>query len=198
MDHTKNKHTKKVEIQLKQKKGHPVEIPCKKCDFKCRLNIQLRKHTETVHDEPEKNSDNSLSCDICKFEAALLPDIWKHKLTMHATGDMQYNPVENSSTDVIWSIIAVQTATIMEEFNNLKAGLEVVFEQIVIGIQGNFDALAKVSNSREERLKCELESIYERVNDLGKHERSKSKACPPAPMQSVGKGSTSDRPDPAT
>ena len=50
--------TLKVEIQIKDQ----LEIPCDQCEYKCRLNIQLKKHKRTCH----KNIQLKYNCDICE------------------------------------------------------------------------------------------------------------------------------------
>ena len=43
LDHTQSEHTKKVQVQVNGKESNPVKISCDKCDYKCHLNIQLKR-----------------------------------------------------------------------------------------------------------------------------------------------------------
>ena len=66
-----HKHTmhKKVQVDIKVK--DQVEISCDKCEYKCRFNIQLKKHTKLIH-EALQNEEIKYKCETCNFSSNFL------------------------------------------------------------------------------------------------------------------------------
>ena len=77
--------TPKVDIE----KRDQVNIMCDKCEYKCRLNIQLKKHKETVHSNHHV-ADSKYKCDTCSFEAEYLLHMWDHRQSKHPDHTPQF------------------------------------------------------------------------------------------------------------
>ena len=77
---TKHKATK-VQITLEDQKI----IKCEKCDFKCILNIQMKKHILKKHFNISK-----YRCKECEFETNFIADIWEHALNQHPDTSSQF------------------------------------------------------------------------------------------------------------
>ena len=56
-------------------------IRCDKCNYECRLNIQLRKHTQSKHAAARRRL---LYCDKCDFKCDVIVTLNKHKLDCDA------------------------------------------------------------------------------------------------------------------
>ena len=45
------------------------KLPCDQCDYQCFLNIQLKKHKNTVHQAPELDVTGKYKCAICAYSS---------------------------------------------------------------------------------------------------------------------------------
>ena len=176
--HIENHHLTPVNVQLHQNEGHVVAISCDKCEYTCKLNIQLRRHKKMKH-EPENVTEYCCVC--CEFKSFYLTDLWTHKLTYHAPEDLQYNPVKKSPTDLILNILAEQNADIMEELSKLKTSLNGAFNHLGNGIQENFDKLADDNKNESGTIKAALASIHNKVIRMENVQTVRSETLPSGP-----------------
>ena len=63
--HKQTYHTDlKVDIIIEDQ----IQLACDMCDFKCGLNVILRKHKKTVHEEDRSERDQiDIMCDRCDY-----------------------------------------------------------------------------------------------------------------------------------
>ena len=109
--HIKTAHvTVKVNIQINDQ----LVLSCEECEYKCRFNIQLKKHMESKHCEQGK-----YKCALCSFNGNFLHDIWQHRQTVHADTIPESLPKSKSSQDIATAYLAEQNLELMEEMETL-------------------------------------------------------------------------------
>ena len=62
-------------IKIDMKVTEPIEFKCDECEYKCKLNIQLKKHKKSVHVE-EGNA--MIQCDQCEFGCIKVAEFITH------------------------------------------------------------------------------------------------------------------------
>ena len=79
--HTQTEH-KQLEVVIS--KEDMVTIKCDECEYKCTLNMQLRKHKNKKH---PKNSESELKykCNECSFSTDYLLIAMSHRQTKHGS-----------------------------------------------------------------------------------------------------------------
>ena len=100
-----------------------------------------------------------------------------HKATQHSEEPTQFSPKADSSTEIIFNILAEQNAYILNEFSSLKTslkgsfnqlanGIQENFNQLGSGIQDNFDYQLNEKKNKDEIIIDSLSIIKEKVNRL--------------------------------
>ena len=116
-DHKKTVHMKPfVNITLSEQEV----IKCNKCEFKCRLNIQLKKHSEKKHREEQ------YSCNRCVYRSNHVAQLWKHILNAHPGKDFKFDTKEKD--DILINLAAEQNVEVLEEISKIRAGQIESFE----------------------------------------------------------------------
>ena len=87
--------TIKVNIQINEQ----IVLSCLQCEYKCRFNIQLKKHMNRKHCGKE-TEQGKYKCVLCSFNGNFLHDIWKHRQAVHADAIPEYLPQTKSSQDM--------------------------------------------------------------------------------------------------
>ena len=104
--------------KVKVKVGLRTTLPkCEKCEYTCKLNIQMKKHMEKEHSE----TTSSYRCDLCDFRCDFLLQIWNHKLDHH--GNEIFNIInmdEHTRKNLMFNLVAEQNADLMVEVTNMK------------------------------------------------------------------------------
>ena len=67
-------------------------IACSKCPYKCKLNIQLKKHMKKHHTE-----DPKYKCTECEFTANFTASTWEHTLSAHPDKSFNFSPKETEN-----------------------------------------------------------------------------------------------------
>ena len=89
-------------------------IKCNKCEYKCKLNIQYKKHMNLKHKQ-----DKRYSCKHCEFSTNFIGSVWEHTLSEHEDEESTaFTPKE--SKNFILNMVAEQTTSITEELEIMK------------------------------------------------------------------------------
>ena len=190
LEHTKNKPTRKVDVQVDIEEVKEAVLSCDKCEYTCNLNIKLRKHIQKKHIKMDQK--NEYHCDSCEYKSSDLPGIWTHKLNKHSGGN---HAIGNSPLETIMSILVEQNANIVEEINSLKDGIAVFFNQLGGGIQDNFDYLTKKNNDKNASIKEVLKTIHIKVDNLERDPADEITKSKMPNTSSVPKPSQNSRPE---
>ena len=100
---------KSINVQLNTL---PIKnIKCGFCDFKCKYNIELKRHKEKKHSAQPK-----YNCDHCDFTTNYLGNAWEHSLNIHPNLPTNYTPEENEN--IALRIVAEQTSHLTNEIDD--------------------------------------------------------------------------------
>ena len=105
-----------MKIQVRVKKQPIQKYP--KCDYICVLNIQLRKHIQSVH------QSRCYKCKECSFSSEYIADAWKHTNMKHGL-----NQDEHDDKFVI-KMLAEQNADLVNEMKTFKTHLQTSFDNL--------------------------------------------------------------------
>ena len=83
--------TIKVNVQINEQ----IVLSCLQCEYKCRFNIQLKKHMNRKHCGKE-TEQGKYKWVLCSFNGNFLHDIWKHRQAVHADAIPEYLPKTKS------------------------------------------------------------------------------------------------------
>ena len=76
-----NSHIQTNHKVLKVNIDERIELPCDQCNYKCYLNIQLKKHKNAVHRVAEP--DLKYKCASCDFSSNHILHMWEHRTNNH-------------------------------------------------------------------------------------------------------------------
>ena len=107
--------TLKVDIKAKDQ----VDILCDQCEFKSRLNIQMKKHKKSSHNL-DVLTPKVLSCSYCEFNASDEASLNTHVITQH----------EDSA---IITIVGNQQIFLLDAMESLKHDMNVTLNTIIDG-----------------------------------------------------------------
>jgi hypothetical protein len=78
-EHKRTHHlSTKVNIEIADQKVIAFFV----CEYRCRLNIQLRKHTESKNKSGSQKA--KYSCEKCEFSVVLVTELWRHVFGSYA------------------------------------------------------------------------------------------------------------------
>ena len=103
-----NAHTQSTHMSMKVNidADDQTIIVCNKCDYKCRLNIQLKKHTTKKHP-----SESKYNCTECSLETNYVSNTWEHTHDEHPDKAFEFTPKE--AENCILKLAAEQNANIV-------------------------------------------------------------------------------------
>ena len=134
--HTQTEHK---QVQVVISKEDMVEVKCDECEYKCTLNIQLKKHKSIKH---PKGSEKELKyyCDNCNFATDYFLNAGNHRHTKHPE---LYPEDPPNPSDMAISVIAEQNMEIFEVIKKFKRDVKDSLVEFANVVQGGFEAVAK-------------------------------------------------------
>ena len=96
-----HKQTKHMSTKVDLKAEDQRVISCDQCGYKCRYNIQLKKHLTNTH--PTKKH----YCKNCDFSTDFIASAWEHTLFVHPDEADEFSPKDKEN--LILKIVAEQT-----------------------------------------------------------------------------------------
>ena len=117
-EHNQTLHTI-VKVDILQK----VLIECKFCEYKCKFNIQLKKHISKHHESSElKNL--KYKCEACDFSSDFYLYICEHKITNH---DKVVENDEMKTMNIALRFLVEQNIELINELENMKKDMKEAF-----------------------------------------------------------------------
>ena len=108
----------KVDLGAKDR----IEMQCDECQYKCLLNIHLKKHKKAVHEVQE--NDLKYNCEKCAFATNYLLHLWEHREQKHPDQTPTFHP---RSKDMALALLAEQNIDLIEELESFKKGIKGAF-----------------------------------------------------------------------
>ena len=152
----------KVNIDVKEQ----TIIECSQCDFKCRLNIQLKKHIVNTH-----QAEANYNCKECGYTTDYVADTWQHTLNEHPDQSFQFTPRE--AENFMLKMIAQQNAGIVEELDSLKSDIKGAFDNLASVVQ---TSVSSIKEDTDEKCKILADTVIKLNSKFSKLE-TRSKAA---------------------
>ena len=127
--------TAKVDIDGKDQ----IDIMCDQCEYKCRLNIQLKKHKKTSH-LPDSDVKLKYKCDACSFASEYIMHLWDHRQKLHPEQLQDFSP---RPKDMVLSLLAEQNIDIIDAVDALKKDIKNNLMEFASMMQGCFEAVGQ-------------------------------------------------------
>ena len=115
-------------------------LNCDQCEYKCGLNIKLKKHKQKCHDQ-QQDTKLRYQCEGCVFSSDYLLQIWEHRLKKHPDFVTEFSP--NRSNDMALSLIAEQNVAVGEEMEKFKIDMKHSFNEFAQSMRECFQVLGK-------------------------------------------------------
>ena len=129
-EHSQTVH---MEIQVNIGKKEQTVIACDLCDYKCKYNIQLRKHLRAIH-----VMDQKYNCKECEYKTDYVANTWKHTLNQHPDKPLEFTREKNEN-DFVLKLVAEQNAEILEGMDTMKNYFREAFDNMAEVVGGMKD-----------------------------------------------------------
>ena len=171
------------------------KVKCELCDYVCDLNIEMKEHIEKEHPENEPTYE----CDICGFSDDFIGNMWKHKLTNHASeSNMQFNQSdENTSKDLLLNILAEQSANLMEQVASLQKGVKENFLQVTTEFEEIIKNMENTAEKRQKQMMKVISNLQNKLDEALSTSNAKKKD-PKASLSQPAKQSSDIPPPPSS
>jgi hypothetical protein len=176
--------------------ANPIFISCTKCDYKCKLRIQLRNHVKNKHEITE---DRKFKCNACTFQTDVLLKIYEHKLGEHPETSIEFNPKTTTVKDMALNLISQQNLELMEEILDLKKGLKVAFEKLSDEIQIKYEVIENDNKQSDSNIKSVFDEFTKKLGNLVNVPTAAKKSAPrssPLPVPTPGDKASHSTPPP--
>jgi hypothetical protein len=152
-------HEPSVRIEIMPNVVKPIS--CERCEYRCKFNIQLKKHVATKH-----AADYKFECNFCEFKSNVLMKMYEHKFVNHPENPMDFTPSASNVNELVLTTLAEQNYGIMEEITNIKDSLKDAFDMLARDIQNCFDHSREESTKKIETITTTLVKISQKVDTL--------------------------------
>ena len=154
-NHIQSRHLSvKVNINVKEQ----TVIACNQCEFKCRLNIQMKKHMKLKHEESRYN------CIECSFTTNYVANTWEHTVDQHP--DKSLNLTQKEADNFILKLVAEQNADIGEGVDGLRKELKDAFEGLAIVVEATVNSIKEDTNDKMKTLADTVVMLHSKISQL--------------------------------
>ena len=146
-----------------------VMIKCEHCEYKCKLNIQLKKHHKTVHEGKEQ--ELKYNCDACDYSTNFVLDLCKHREAEHPEKSPIYKP---NTKDMALSLLAEQNMDIIEDLGSLKTLFKGVFLEFADKVGSVLENVRDEVLVHSSETKSKVEELDSKLDQYLKVEQQKA------------------------
>ena len=139
-----------------------VDLLCDQCEYKCKLNIQLKTHMKKKHEGKQKLT--SWQCQNCDYTSNYIMDMWRHREVMHEGTRPNLEPKEKM--DFTLSFIAEQNDGIGEQLQNVQNGIKESFVQLATDVEYSLQTTRKEAQDTSKKTSKLLEEALKRIENL--------------------------------
>ena len=173
-----------------------LSCPSTLCEYKCRLNIALKKHIKHEHEQKLKQCDScdnkfgsesdlkehmiqnhetqsKYGCNFCNYETNVLTKMFEHKFDVHPDIDSDFKPQSEAkdSKDFLLNLILEQNMALIEEVTKLKELVKDSFSQV--------SSVKECLGNMEEKTKSGLLTLSDKIE---RYASIAQKASPQVPQ----------------
>ena len=135
--------------QVKISKEEQVVLMCDQCEYRCNLNIKLKKH-KMVH-QKEKETDLIYECDVCDLTFDFLTQALEHRQTKHSDLEPDLSP---KPKDMAMSLLIEQNVELQRELERFKKDVKNAFTEFASNMKECFEAVGEdIKESRKQNLR---------------------------------------------
>ena len=171
-----HKQTYHMSVQVNVRTEDTNCIVCDLCKYRCKYNIQLRKHLKTVHAMEQK-----YTCKECDYTTDFIANTWEHMMMKHPDQSSEYER-EKSDKNIILKLVADQNAEIIEKIDVLGGALEKLAD-LVSTIKNESDDKCQVLADGIIKINAKLEKF--KVKRVATKPDDKVKEPAPAVMKKM-------------
>ena len=136
-------------------------IVCDQCDYKCKYNIQLKKHRQNSH-----KSSAKYKCKACNFTTEFIGSSWEHVATDHPELADELTPEQREN--FILKIVAEQTTNIWDEMESLKRNTNNALVEINQTLKTYMDNIIVENGDKCKTLGNSVVKLYNKMNRIEK------------------------------
>ena len=134
--HRQIKHmSSKVDLRAEDQRV----ISCDQCGYKCKYNIQLKKHLTNTH-QTKKHY-----CKTCDYSTDFIASTWEHTLNAHPEQGDEFSPKDKEN--LILKIVAEQTTSMSDDLLTLKKDSKDAFTEITLACE-NMKKVQKINDDK--------------------------------------------------
>ena len=147
------------EIKVNLKIEDQNVISCDECDYKCRLNIQLKKHMKNKHED-----DRKYKCTECEYTTNFIGKSWEHTMNVHIDASPEFTP--DQKENFMLNIVAEQTTTIYEEIGNIRKETKDTLNEFAKILEVCIEKLNDNTNDKCKALGNTIDKLCDKVTKL--------------------------------
>ena len=133
------------------------------CDYKCKYNIQLRKHLRAMH-----VMDQKYNCKECEYKTDYVANTWKHTLNQHPDKPLEFTREKNEN-DFVLKLVAEQNAEILEGMDTMKNYFREAFDNMAEVVGG-------MKDDTDDKFRTLADTVIKLHSKIAKLEGSKQTA----------------------
>ena len=138
-------------------------MQCDECQYKCLLNIRLKKHKKAVHEVQE--NDLKYNCEKCAFATNYLLHLWEHREQKHPDQTPTFHP---RSKDMALALLAEQNIDLIEEFESFKKGIKGAFLEFADDMGSCLETLRKDLKSASNETATKVTELGSKIDEQKK------------------------------
>ena len=143
-----------IEVNIERKDQQ--NIACEQCEYKCRLNIQLKKHIKTKHQDVKK-----YNCEECYFSINFVANQWEHSFKQHPEQTFRFNEIQSENT--LLKIVAEQNGCIREEIETMKEDTKGAFHKLALAITDSLELMRNETKEEHKAMNVVVEELVKKI-----------------------------------
>ena len=130
-------------------------------DYKCKYNIQLKKHSQNKH-----KSTAAYNCNACNFSTEFVASVWEHTAADHPDLAPELTPLQREN--FILKIVAEQTTHLTDDVDSLRNDTKNAFSELAKTLETCFNNMKEESSDKCKILGNSVVKLYNKMNRIEK------------------------------
>ena len=130
-------------------------------DYKCKYNIQLKKHSQNKH-----KSTAAYNCNACNFSTEFVDSVWEHTAADHPDHAPELTQLQRKN--FILTIVAEQTTHLTDDVDSLRNDTKNAFSELAITLETCFNNMKEESSDKCKILGNSVVKLYNKMNRIEK------------------------------
>ena len=130
-------------------------------DYKCKYNIQLKKHSQNKH-----KSTAAYNCNACNFSTEFVASVWEHTAADHPDLAPELTPLQREN--FILKIVAEQTTHLTDDVDSLRNDTKNAFSELAKTLETCFNNMKEENCDKCKILGNSVVKLYNKMNRIEK------------------------------